>query len=266
MDKLEKAMEKARRQREGYTNNNVTALHASGLGSSGTYLAQRNTHTSISEPFPLTAAQLEQNRILAHHSKSTEADAFRMLRTQVLQIMAKSDLKTLAITSPRYGDGKTTIALNLAISIALDIKQTVLLVDLDLRKPSLNQYLGLQNKNGLIEHLIDNVPVSECLVRMPFDRLSILPAGQALDHSSEVLGSPKMAAFAHELKIRYHDRLVIYDMPPVLAQDDTIAFLPHVDATLLVVRDGVTKANDLKMCLERLANTNIIGTVLNNAF
>jgi Mrp family chromosome partitioning ATPase len=74
-----------------------------------------------------------------------------------------------------------------------------------------------------------------------------------------------MAALAHELKNRYHDRIIIYDMPPVLAQDDSLAFLPNVEATLLVVRDGVTRTDDLKTCLEQLSNSNIVGTVLNNS-
>jgi capsular exopolysaccharide synthesis family protein len=217
------------------------------------------------EPLSVQEDQLEQRRILAHRTKSSEADIFRILRTQVLQIMNKSGYRTLAITSPKYGDGKTTIALNLALSIALDLKQTVLLVDLDLRKPNLHEFLGLSPAAGLSDYLVHNTPIPDCLTRLSFDRLSILPAGAPLDNSSELLGSPKMAALAKELKTRYPDRIVIYDMPPALAQDDSIAFLPHVDAVLLVIREGVTQADEVKSCITRLAHANIIGTVLNNA-
>ncbi|HUY67843.1 MAG TPA: CpsD/CapB family tyrosine-protein kinase [Alphaproteobacteria bacterium] len=258
MDRLEKALEKARQERVG----NVA------VAAWGHAAPRRAEAPLLPVVMPtLTPAEdvvLEQHRILAHHARRPEADIFRILRTQVLHIMNKSGYRTLAITSPHYGDGKTTIALNLALSIALDLKQTVLVADLDLRKPNLYEFLGLDPATGLTNHLLHDKPLRECLVRMSFERLSVLPAGPALDHSSEVLGSPKMAAVAHELKTRYADRFIIYDMPPVLAQDDSIAFLPHVDAALVVVLDNVTRTGDLKRCLDALGNANVIGTVLND--
>jgi len=217
-----------------------------------------------SKPVVVDEAILERHRILAHHVRSRDADVFRILRTQVLQIMNRSGFRTLAITSPHYGDGKTTISLNLAMSIALDLKQTVLLADLDLRKPNLHEYMGLDPTIGLSNYLLQGVPLKDCLIRPAFDRLNTLPAGPAIEYSSEILGSPKMATLAHELKTRYPDRIIIYDMPPVLAQDDSSAFMPQVEAVLLVVRDGVTHTEELKRCLERLGNANVIGTVLND--
>jgi Mrp family chromosome partitioning ATPase len=260
MDRLEKALEKARQQRStgaAYAATTMARPSAT-AGAIPQSLATTGLPPDIEE-------RLGRHRILAHHTRSPEADIFRILRTQVLQAMNKSGYRTLAITSPNYGDGKTTIALNLAMSIALDLKQTVLLVDLDLRKPNLYEFLGLEPGTGLSSHLLHDVPLKDCLVRLPFDRLSLLPAGPALDHSSELLASPKMAAVAHEIKTRYPDRIIIYDMPPVLAQDDPIAFLPHVDAALLVIYDGITRVDEVRRCLDALAGTNVIGTVLNNA-
>jgi Mrp family chromosome partitioning ATPase len=92
----------------------------------------------------------------------------------------------------------------------------------------------------------------------------MLPAGKLLENSSETLGSPKMAALAQELKSRYPDRFIIYDMPPILAQDDSIAFLPHVDAVLLIIQDGVTRKHEIKRCLDALEHANVVGMVLNN--
>src|SRR6202000_1064512 len=103
------------------------------------------------------------------------------------------------------------------------------------------------------------------MVRPSFDRLNPLPAGPAIDYSSEILGSPKMTALANELRERYPDRMIIYDMPPVLAQDDSIAFMPNVEAVLLVIRDGVTTVDEVKQCIDSLAKANVIGTVLNDA-
>ncbi len=262
MEKLEKALEKARLQAGLGTPYVPTdsKLFGNGLETIAPNITQNSD-------LPLPSEDIfESNRIVAHRTRSPEADAFRILRTQVLQTMKNMGYKALAVTSPHYGDGKTTIATNLAISIVMDLKQTVLLVDLDLRKPNICKFLGFETPTGLSDHLLHNAPIASCLVKLPFDRLSLLPAGKPLELSSEVLGSPKMAGLARELKTRYPDRLVIYDMPPVLAQDDPIAFMPHVDAVLLVVRDGLSKTEDIRRSLEALSNANVIGTVLNDGY
>ncbi len=253
MDKLEKALEKARRLRGGEQKKKTTeaaplepvSYPVSGL-------------TSLQE------AILEKNRIVAHRTRSAEADAFRILRTQALQAMEKTGARTLAVTSPNYGDGKTTVAINLAVSIALDLNQTVLLVDLDLRKPCVAAYLGLDEEAGLTDYLSGYANLPDCLRRLSFERMTVLPAGSAIDNSSETLGSPQMAALANELKSRYEDRLIIYDMPPILAQDDPIAFMPYTESVLLVVQDGVTRIEDIKRSLDILSSANVIGTVLND--
>ncbi len=206
---------------------------------------------------------LDRHHIVSHKTRSKEADVFRFLRTQVLQAMAKHNIKAVAITSPRYGDGKSTVATNLAISIAQDLKQTILLVDLDLRKPSLESYLELNAKQGLTNYLAGQAEVPDCLIRMPFERLSVFPAGDRIDESSETLGSPQMAKLAAELKQRYDDRVIIYDMPPLLDQDDPLVFLPHVDGVLLVTREGVTTVEEIKRCLDILESAKILGVVLN---
>lgn len=259
MDKLEKALEKARKQRGAETTTERSAPRINARAER----TDSKVDISSSRLPPDMEAKLEANRIVAHRTRSVEADAFRILRTQVLQTMNKQGWKTLAITSPNYGDGKTTIALNLAISIAQDLKQTVLLVDLDLRKPCVHDYLGLEADYGLTDYLTGQAELPYCLQRLPFERLSVLPAGNRADHSSEILGSPQMAALADELKSRYPDRLIIYDMPPILAQDDPLAFLPHVNAALLVVREGATKTDEIKRSLDILEPANVIGTVLN---
>lgn len=253
MEKLEKALNKARSQR-AYN----LALKK---GVDGTY---NPSYMPAATPIIINENFLKKNHIISYHTRSEEADVFRILRTQILQIMNQSGYKTLGITSPRYGDGKTTIALNLALSIAQDLKQTVLLVDIDLRKPSIGEYLGLTEPLGISDYCLQNTPISECIIRTSFERLSVLPAGYSLDASSEVLGSPRMSQLAEELKSRYSDRVIIYDMPPVLNQDDPIAFLPNIDAYILVVRNGVTTTSDIKDSLNLLSGANVIGTVLND--
>lgn len=253
MDKLEKALEKARRER------GLPPRTQNAPGGQTPHAFPASSLRSLRE------AGLDRNRIVAHTPRRSEADIFRILRAQTLQAMEKTRARTLAITSPNYGEGKTTIAVNLAISIALDLKQTVLLVDLDLRKPCVHTYLGLHAETGLTDCLAGQAEMSDCLHRLPFERLTVLPAGRTTEHSSETIGSPQMAALADELKSRYADRLIIYDMPPILEQDDPIAFLPHADSVLLIVQDGVTNVEDVKRSLDILAEANVIGTVLNNA-
>jgi capsular exopolysaccharide synthesis family protein len=262
MDKLEKALEKAREQRKIELENQAGVQQRVAAEREEIRKQQPVVTSSNVE---ISAVDLEEHHIIAHHTRSHEADIFRILRTKILQIMAQSGYKTLGITSANYGDGKTTTSLNLAVSIALDLKQTVLLVDLDLRKPNVTEYLGIQPQYGISDYFLHDIPISQCMLRPSFDRMTILPAGQPVDNSSEVLGSPKIAELARELRTRYPDRFIIYDMPPTLAQDDPIAFLPHVDAVLLVVNDGATKINELKQSLHVLAGANVIGTVLNTS-
>lgn len=264
MDKLEKALQKARAQREAQLQQQV-AEQKQRQAEQARFAPVESVATSSTEVVKVQEGYLERYHVVAHQARSKEADIYRILRTQVLHIMAQSGFKTLGITSANYGDGKTTTALNLAVSIALDLKQTVLLVDLDLRKPNVTEYLGIVPRYGVTDYFLNDTPISECLLRPSFDRLTILPAGQMIEHSSELLGSPKIAALANELKTRYADRIIIYDMPPVLAQDDPIAFLPQVDAVLLVVNDGVTQKNEVKRSLTVLSGANVIGTVLNNS-
>lgn len=221
--------------------------------------------TIAKDTVKIESQNLDRPLIPLYLTHGKDADTFRILRTQILQIVAQGNLKTIGITSPNHGDGKTTIALSLAASIAMDVNQTVLLVDLDLRKPNVTEYLGLTAPCGLTDYFDKNVPIADCLIRLMPERLSLLPAGHKLNHSSEVLGSPKIAALAEEIKTRYADRLVIYDLPPVLEQDDPLVLASHMDGVLLVVNEGCTRVEGLRTALHTLANMNIIGTVLNDS-
>lgn len=267
MDKLEKALAKARKDRR----NSLAAKTAvppppdeTPAAAPAPVSGETDALAAESVRVRLSPAELERHRIVARPGVGANVDTFRMLRTRVLQMMASRNLKTIAITSPRYGDGKTTIAINLALSLALDVKQTVLLVDLDLRKPNVHDFLGLRPEVGLTDYLLKDAPLPGCMVKPDRERLVILPVAHPLEDSSEILGTPKMAALAQELKSRYADRVIVYDMPPLLTQDDTIAFLPLVDGVLLVVRDGVSEADDITQCMALLEGKNFLGTILND--
>jgi len=208
---------------------------------------------------------LHANRVVARKDGDPTANVYRILRSQILRKMNDGGWSTLAICSANDGEGKSLTAANLAISLSIDVNQTVLLVDLDLRDPSVAPTFGIEPTFGLDDYLRGRVDLSKCLVNPGIERLVLLPVREPMDRSSEVLGSPVMARLAHELKHRYPDRIVIYDMPPVLRTDDCLAFMPNVDSTLFVVAEGQSSAADIQRSLIMLKDNNILGTILNRS-
>jgi protein-tyrosine kinase len=211
-------------------------------------------------------AILEQNRIVSALPQHELTDAYRVLRTRVLQAMNANHWNSLAVTSPATGSGKTLTSINLAINLAREVNRTVLLADFDLRRPSIHEYFGYEPEYGLNDYLYNDIPIDEILFTPSIDRLVILPGRESIHNSSETLRSPKMEQLVADLKSRYDDRLVIFDLPPILAVDDAIAFKPYTDSILLVAEDGTTKKEDLEKSLEMLKGTPLLGTVLNKSY
>jgi capsular exopolysaccharide synthesis family protein len=217
----------------------------------------------------LKTVTLDKEYLKQHHIITVDEDpiagtAYKMLRTRILQRMRGNGWQTLSITSATQGDGKSLSSINLAISLAGDVKHNVCLVDLDLRHSSVAQYLGIRPKLGISDCLAQNVPVEEALLKTNIDRLTILPNVRTVTHSSELISSPAMYEMAAKLASD-PSRIVIYDMPPLLAADDMLAFEPIPDAILLVVAEGSTRRTDTLKAYELLENANLIGTVLNRS-
>jgi len=205
---------------------------------------------------------LERHRIAAA-SNSDTADAFRMLRTQVLMRMRENGWQTLAITSPNKGAGKSTVTLNMALSFAMELDHTALLVDADLRDPDVRKMLDLGEGPGLADYLVGRAAVEDLLIHPGIGNLVLLPGGSPVANTSELLRSPMMADLVRELRERYTDRIVLFDVPPILAGADTLALSAYVDATILMVEEGKTTLEDLTRSRELLANSNLMGIVLN---
>ena len=213
-----------------------------------------------------TSAAHRNRRVIGGMPNSDFADAYKILRTQVLQRLRENDWNVLAITSPGEDEGKTLTAINLAISLAMEVSYTVLLVDANLRHPSVHEHLGIPAGKGLSNYLLDDVPLPELLVHPDnLENVVVLPGGRAVQNSAELLNSPKMAHLVDEVKNRYPGRIVIFDLPPVLSAADALAFAPYVDAALLVLEEGKTTQDDARRAVELLDCTNVIGTVLNKA-
>jgi capsular exopolysaccharide synthesis family protein len=213
----------------------------------------------------LDPAHLRAHRVMNPEAPDENADAYKILRTQVLQRLRANDWRTLGVTATRKGHGKTLTALNLAISLAMEVNQTVLLADLDLRRPSLAGYLCAEKLKGISDYLVERCDLAEVLVNPGIDRLVILPGNEPLVNSSEELSSPRMVRLVEELKSRYPDRIVLFDLPPLLVGDDVMAFAPNLDAMILVLEEGKTTSEELSRALDLLHGVNILGTVLNKS-
>lgn len=220
------------------------------------------TQTAVASADP---GRMLEHRIVAMAENEPAATAYKVLRTHVLQRMRTNGWKSLAITSPRDGNGKTLTAVNLAISLARHVAQTILLVDLDLRRPSLAGHFFAEPRPGLSDYITDDFPIEDILVNPGIERLVLLPGNHSFTHSSEALCSPRMIALVEELTGRYPDRLVLFDMPPVLAGDDVIAFLPHLESVLLVIEEGRTTKDELLQACNLLGEDKLLGTVLNKS-
>ncbi|NWH08027.1 MAG: CpsD/CapB family tyrosine-protein kinase [Alphaproteobacteria bacterium] len=259
MEQISRALQKAKLERGWTTTGRGFAQSVRDLK------APRDATLSYTQTkiVPVSRAALRRNRIVAGHRDSEVAETFRLLRAQVLRRMAKLGVSTLGITSVSNGEGKTFVAANLALAIALDVNQTVLLVDADMRSPGIAPAFGIENDRGLSDYLKNEAELSECLINPGLERLVMLPTVNPTEQSAELLTSPRMAALAHELKVRYPDRVIIYDLPPLLTSGDTLGFLPQIEATLLVMREGAVKSAELRRAAHLLDDHHLLGTVLN---
>ena len=208
---------------------------------------------------------LKENRIISALDDRVILDSYGLLRTRLLRRMLQNGWKSLGITSASKGVGKTTTAINISVSIAMKHNHTVVLVDADLRSPTIHQFFGFKPKVGLSEYLTSDVSIEQILIHPGINNFTILPGNKHVETSSELLSSQKMSRLSEQLKSRYKSRIVIYDLPPVLVGDDVVAFAPNLDAILLVVEEGCTESDKLKRSIDLLEGVEIIGTILNKS-
>ena len=271
MERIQKALDKARQQRQGAATRQepppATPLRqpVPPVPPVAEDSSQDDITYSQTRVMPVAEEVLLENRVIAGIKDHPQADHFRMLRTKVLHRMRQQGFTSLAITSPAKGGGKSMVAANLAISIAMEANHTVLLVDLDLRRPSIHQYFGFEPGQGISDYLLDNVDLPELLVHPNIERLVILPVGHAVAQSSELLSTPRMADLVQDITNRYASRIILFDLPPLLHMDDALAFLPQVDASLLVSEEQVNTPAEVEQCMRLLENANLLGVVHNKA-
>jgi len=277
MSKLRKALEKAKESRQHDDASYKEAPRQTASESEGMVIMpeRRAPHDTAVEKInpsyhqtkvcPIDLENLEKNRIISICHGNMVADRIKILRTQILNHLREAGGNTLLIASANSGEGRTVTAINLAIALSQQIDGTVLLVDSDLRNPSIHTLLGIDVTKGLSDYLRGKAEIPELLINPGIPRLVILPGGKPLVNSSELLGAPKMKLLVKEMKERYADRIIIFDSSPLLDSADSMVLSRFIDGILIVVEAEKTTKEDLKRTLELLKERPVIGTVFNKA-
>lgn len=194
---------------------------------------------------------------------SVIAEQFRTIRTNIQFSMVDSDLKTILITSAGPGAGKSTVSANLAVTFAMQGKR-VLIVDADMRKPTVHKTFRLPNNDGLTTLLTEkDVQIGDIAHRMPTEGLFVITSGVIPPNPSELLASKKMSQLMKELEEVFD--LIIFDMPPIIAVTDAQVMASKVDGTIFVINKGGADKEMVKKSKELLdmVNANVIGAIFN---
>jgi non-specific protein-tyrosine kinase len=211
----------------------------------------------------LDRKNLWQNRCICISPDAKEIDHYKVLRTQIQHRCEEKGWNTIMITSVQPGEGKTLTAINLALAFAQEFTRTVLLVDCDLKRLSIHRRLKIPVKKGLVDHLVDDIPLEELIIWPGIEKLTMICGGKSVPNTAELLSSPKMKATVDEMKKRYQNRYIFFDVPPVLSAADALAFAPLVDCVLIVVQAGRTSIPDVNKALEMIPEEKFLGFVLN---
>jgi len=253
MDRIEKALAKARGNTSGPANGDIEAPIDNGGRSDGRATA------------PLDAVSADRERLIALNFGHPAADLFRILRAQVFRALRSADKSTLGICSARPGEGKTFTAANLAASMALSPEQPVLLVDLDLKRPSAHGYFHTEPSPGVTDFLSGTMSIMDCIRPTDIKGLELLASGKPILNSSEALGSAEVIKRFNEIRRRNPRQLIIYDLPPMLVSDDVLAFSSEIDAIIFIIEEGRTKLGEMQRALDLIPRDKLIGTILNKS-
>jgi protein-tyrosine kinase len=206
---------------------------------------------------------LLDNRCVGISPDSPELESYKVLRTKIQQLTKGKGWNTLMITSADAGEGKTFTAVNLALTFARAYNQTVMLVDCDFRHQSIQKMMGFESNAGLIDYLVDGRPLNEFIIWPGIDKLTLISGGRTFEDSSELLSSPRMKNLITELKTRYDDRYIIFDVPPILGNADAMALTPYVDCVVMVVEEGRSSMSSVKKAVEAIPREKFLGFVMN---
>lgn len=203
---------------------------------------------TLNDPYSATAE--EYRKLKAVLVKMTYGDPFR---------------NTMMVTSAIPGEGKSVTSLNLAISLAQEYDHTVLLIDADLRRPTVHRYLNLERKTGLSDCLLEEAQLADAIIPTGIGRLSVITAGKEVGNPGELFSSHRMKSMLDEIKHRYSDRYIIFDAPPLLPFAETRSLAHIVDGVVFVIKEEQATQTNIRDAVETLKGTNILGVVYNDA-
>jgi protein-tyrosine kinase len=257
MSRIDQALEKAARLRD-------VGLKTGYAQASGESRKSIDAATFLVGQGAVKRETVDHHIVTIADPSSHVAEEFKKLRARVLRNAEKESHNTLLITSAQAGEGKTITAINLAVAVAQELDRTVLLIDADLRKPTIHTYLGLEPSRGLSDYLLSRANLSDILIKTGIGKLVVLPAGNPPDNPAELLGSQRMRDLVRDVKERYRDRYIIMDAPPLLMAADAISLANYVDDVLFVVQAGTTTQKIANQALALIKECNVIGSVFNN--
>ena len=214
-------------------------------------------------PLPITNPMLMSEE--PHFRQAREQ--FRKLKSEILTRI-RTDFGgsgSLLVTSAFSGDGKTTLALNLALTLAREYDYTVLLIDGDLRQPRLESFLGIPQTPGLLQCLEAETILPDALRPTGHGNLVVMSAGGQAENAAEILSSARMKAFHDEIKGRYRDRIILFDTPPCSLFADAKVLSTLVDGILFVTRQGHGRPQKILECYKSLPREKHLGVIYNDA-
>ena len=268
MDKIQKALEKVQREktensiREDQEKQTRGQVGSRDQGESASSFPMEISYHR-SKVVKTSDERLMANRLVACFDNDLISDQYKIIKTKIIEQTKAAGLNTILVTSAFREEGKSLTAANLAISLAKEATHTVLLVDADLRRPSQHKLFDIKPAAGLSDYLLKDAALPDLLINPGIRQLLLLPGHQSVGNSSEVVGAPRMEKLVAELKVRYPERYVIFDSPPLIESADSLILSKYLDGVILVVEAGKTQIPHIKKSLELLEDRNLIGLVLN---
>jgi exopolysaccharide/PEP-CTERM locus tyrosine autokinase len=229
--------------------------------------------SQISKRVEINLSQLHQlGMVTPGEGKTLAAEEFRIIKRPLIKNALNQDAGSrnhsnlIMVTSALPGEGKTFSAINLAMSIAMEMDHTVLLVDADVARPSVLRTLGLNAEIGLIDILLDDkLDLADIMLKTNVDTLSILPSGKGHKHATELLASHAMNNLLDQIANRYPDRIVIFDSPPLLLTSEARVLASQMGQIVLVVEAEKTTQNAVKEALHQLEACENVNLIYNKA-
>jgi capsular exopolysaccharide synthesis family protein len=248
----------------GHTAEDRSAPHTPSVVATGGWAtASGNLAPVLAPPPSERTLELDSRLVAALAPTSLAAEQYRSLRTRIKRSEGNRSIRTMVVTSPSKGDGKSLTAANLALTMGQEFQQRILLVDADLRRPTINRLFGIEEGPGLADVLMGGAELDQVLVPLAEYHLTVLPAGTLPSHPAELLGSSAMRRVLDTLRNRF-DRILI-DMPPVAPLADLHIVAPLVDGLLMIVRAGITPKPAIERALAGLDVSKVLGLVLNES-